>query len=392
MSFQAIDDLPVQDVSSICCVGCGGYDASLRYSSHRVVVSTLVSAAESAHGGIWCARCRGLEAARATAISLLAGWWSPRGPAKTLAALRSNLKGGDQHPGINAEMLRALARRENERGNLALAAMFGQAAHSIRATRENSRLLDELRKSGHQGIVPASPWRFAPYAPIIVLIIVIAGLGVRLTTRHPDETALATPVQQASALKIEPSAATAPPKILRTDRSWLAHATADEMEKQLTPESDITIARAYFIARLREAKEEIPARVRRGDDLTSIQLSIRALGDVPAVVPLFKDLRLRDTYENLTAVLGDATRDYHGGGSLDAIQRTAGEELRVTQNVANAAVKADMIGHTERADALADDVEKRAQSLVEMKRDLNVRNAVMASTANAIDKCLAAAR
>jgi hypothetical protein len=58
---------------------------------------------------------------KAAAISLLAGWWSIRGPRLTIAALRTNLRGGDQRPGTNAEMLRVIARRQYDGGNPELA-------------------------------------------------------------------------------------------------------------------------------------------------------------------------------------------------------------------------------------------------------------------------------
>src|SRR5688572_22264089 len=71
------------DLAAVSCHGCGVYDASLRHSEHPSVISTLIAANESARVGVWCARCRGIEAAKAATISLLAGWWSARGPKRT---------------------------------------------------------------------------------------------------------------------------------------------------------------------------------------------------------------------------------------------------------------------------------------------------------------------
>ncbi|MDP9190650.1 MAG: hypothetical protein M3P06_02995 [Acidobacteriota bacterium] len=56
-----------------------------------------------------------------------------------------------------------------------------------------------------------------------------------------------------------------------------------------------------------------------------------------------------------------------------------------------AAIVSDVQGNTERRDALASEVDARAQSLQEMKRDLLIRGAVIGQTTNAIDKCLSLA-
>jgi hypothetical protein len=65
--------MKIDDLSTVSCQGCGVYDASLRCSSHPTVVSVLVTANQSACVGIWCARCRAIESAKAAAITLLAG-------------------------------------------------------------------------------------------------------------------------------------------------------------------------------------------------------------------------------------------------------------------------------------------------------------------------------
>src|ERR1044072_8781786 len=136
----------VEDLSNVCCENCSLYDASLRASSHPMVISLLVKAHQSARVGVFCARCRAIESAKAAAISLVAGWWSLRGPALTIAAVRANARGGDQNATTNAQLLRGLARLELANDNGEFASMFARAAHLVQPQRENSRLIDELSR------------------------------------------------------------------------------------------------------------------------------------------------------------------------------------------------------------------------------------------------------
>lgn len=391
MNSLAAQGLPFDDVSTVCCQGCAVCDSSLRYSAHPSVVSTVVKTSESARVGIWCARCRGIEAAKATAISLFAGWWSLRGPAATVAAVRSNLKGGDQHPGTNAEMLRQIARLQHYGGKLESAAKFAGAAHAVQPERENGRLLHELTRGGHRTAVPGSPWRFAPFGSVVVFGLVLGLLGLKLLTGHAAGTASVAPVQAASLVspaRVPKSPATEPSR----SRTWNPRASADEIEKLLTSDSSAALAGAYFKARLSEAKSEIPARVKRGEDLLSVDASIRALGNQPAMAQLLAYPTVRNAYDNLIGVMSESTRYYRPGASVELIERTAGESLNVTVTMALDAIDSDMRGHTDHADAVASEVDRRAQSLAEMKRDLRIRGAVIALTAKAIDDCLQALR
>jgi hypothetical protein len=386
MNPLAAHELPFDDVSTVCCQGCTSYDGSLRYSAHPAVVSVVVSASESARVGVWCARCRGIEATKATAISLVAGWWSLRGPKATVAAVRSNLKGGEQHPGTNAEMLRQIARHEYDNGNLNFAAVFAGAAHTVQPQRENGRLLHELTKGGYRSAIPRSPWRFAPFGPIVVLALILGGFGLRAMTGGAIETASVAPVRRAALVS------SAPVSKSRTAQWYSPNASADELEKQLTPGSDRRLASAYFVKRLSEIKSDIPSRVRRGDDLWSVETSIRAIENQPAMAQLLTNPVLRNAYDNLNAVMSESVRYYRGGASVEAIERTGGESLNVTVDMALASIDADMRGHTDRGDALASEVDRRAQSLAEMKHDLRIRGAVIALTTRAIDTCLQASR
>lgn len=372
----------LNDLSTVSCQSCGVYDASLRCSAHPTVVSVIVTAAQSANSGIFCARCRAIESVKATAITLLGGWWSLRGPALTIAAIRANLQGGEQNATTNAQMLRGLAQLEHGNGNPEFAAMFARAAHVVQPQRDNSRLIDELSRRGHRNALPDSMWRFAPFAPVVVFAITLSVLGLRVIkgSGTADAPEVAAPVQRAS---VVPTPAPSP-RHAREDLSG----TADDLEQRLTPDSSEALAYAYFRARLTEARSQIAPRVRHGDDLMAIETAIRGFGEKPAMATLLAKPGVRSTYDQLTATMSEATRYYHGGAPVEAIERTAGESLDVTVNMTMQAVEDDMRGHSQRAEALATDADKRLASLEEMRNELRLRAVVIATTTSAIDACL----
>jgi hypothetical protein len=368
------------------CQACGVYDASLRQSIHPVVVSTLTDAGESARVGIWCARCRGIEATKAAAVSLFAGWWSWHGPKRTIAALQTNLRGGEQRATANAQMLRSLARDEYDRGNPELASMFARAAHSVQPQRENSRLVDELNRGGYRNELPRSPWRFAPFVPVVVAAILLGTFVINIASSDEIEAPPATAVHQVA---VAASAAKPTERPYERKQAWLT-LSADELEKQLTSEYDRDLARAYFNARLQESRSQIPIRVRNGDDLRAMHNSMANLSTHPGVAPLLKQYGLRSKYDKLMTVMNDSTRYYRGGPSIDAMQRTAGESINVTLDMTFETIVSDMRGYDERTNALASEVQRRAASLEEMRTDMRIRKAVMAFTDKAISDCLAA--
>ncbi|HEV7237602.1 MAG TPA: hypothetical protein VGQ36_00045 [Thermoanaerobaculia bacterium] len=357
----------MDDLSSLSCHRCGVYDASLRQSTHPSVVSVFVAAKQRARVGIWCSRCRGIEAAMATAVSLLAGWWSVRGPALTIAAIRANLDGGQQSASNNARLLRSVAMFEAERFNAASAAMFAQAAHSVQPQRENSRFLDELRRAGHRPpTLPLSPWRFAPWAPVVILVLLLGGIAVGALIRDEPE---AVAVKRASLVPQRPAAPAAEPQ-----KTF----SFDGRHKAVT----------HYRTSLTDAKNEIPVRVRRGEDLLSVRKSIIDLATHPGVAELLKNPRTKKTYDELCELMNDVTANYRGGAPVEAIQRTTGESFDATVHLAVNAIVADLRGHEERSDALATQVDARVQGIDEMREDLRIRAVVISLTQQAIDRCL----
>jgi hypothetical protein len=291
-------------------------------------------------------------------------------------------------------MLRVLARHELESGNYPLAASFASAAHTTQPQRENSRLLDELKKAGHSGTLPASPWRFAPYAPLIVLALFLGVIGVK-AMRNGATPETSTPAPQAPVARAtHPTTAPTSTQEARTaeDVGLLsAKMSGDELEKRLRPDSSESVARRYVGTRLRELKGRLESTIRSGESLASMELTIKGMEQYPAVARALEKDALRKPYESLTAAVNLSMRYYHGGAPVEAVERTAGELLPVALDVTLASLDAEEMGHTERSDALANEAGARAASLYLMKRDLRVRAAVLTLLTRELDTTAKAA-
>jgi len=380
------------DLANVSCEGCGVYDATLRFSSHPIVMSFLIGASQTAQSGIWCARCRGIQSAKAAAITVIAGWWSVPGIQATIPALKANLNDGEQNAVANAQLLRGLARTEYDKGNPEFAAMFAQAANDVQPQRENTRLMDDLRRAGHRAIIPPSPWRYAAMVPVVLTGLLALYGASRLVSRKPAEPAVAE--NQTSTAAPSTSSSNSNFAALAASKSQ-AHprlnpnATADELEKLLTPDSDENTVKAYMRKRLADMKAELRPAIERGDSLIMFQGRIDAMGQQPAVAK-YMSMRpaLNAAYGTLSSSISDAMRYYHGGAPLDAIQRTAGESINVTYNLAYDAIAADAKGHSGESNILATEVQNRADSMEMMRIELRIRGAILGNIGSALDACL----
>lgn len=384
--------LSFDDVSNISCNSCGMYDASLRYSEHPSVTSILIDATESRRVGIFCARCRGLASAKATAISLLLGWWSLQGPKLTIGAIRDNLKAGEQLPATNARLLRALAQKEFQDANPYFAAMFATAAQAAQPQRENARLIEELKRAGHVAPFKPSPWRFAALVPIVVLALVVvkvAWSGVAMLTAAKPETTEAAAAHRPLAVPARVAAATPSPAQLTDDeKAVLSRANADEVEKHLTASSTPAFARAYIRMRLQQWKGDVNGVLRRGESLMPMQVGVETIKNNAATATIANQQPLKGSLDNLTNVLNDAGRYYHGGAPAETLERAAGETLQVSANIELQALTADVHGNTERGDQLHDQVDQRLDSIDRMREDLRLRGALIGILTTALDRCL----
>lgn len=95
-SETAREEQPQQVEPIYCCV-CHSVSAQPRYRIFYYVISYLVGSYKNAFQGIYCSQCETKAALKATAITLLLGWWSVIGFFWTLHALIHNLAGGRFH-------------------------------------------------------------------------------------------------------------------------------------------------------------------------------------------------------------------------------------------------------------------------------------------------------
>jgi len=78
----------------ICCSRCKAVSAQPRYRVFYTAYGWLWGADRKASQGVFCGRCEFRVGVRATATSLIAGWWSLAGPLRTCQAVYANYRGG----------------------------------------------------------------------------------------------------------------------------------------------------------------------------------------------------------------------------------------------------------------------------------------------------------
>jgi hypothetical protein len=277
-------------------------------------------------------------------------------------------------------MLRAIAMLEYQKTNYDFAVMFASAANAMQPQRENSRLLHELNRAGYKGRGTDSPWRFAAWVPAALFAIVVLFFGTKgykALTAPGTDPSLVTPVQRAAI------AGSAPKK--PQPAKWTAYTSADDLRQMLNPDSDEHLAAAYVHARLREVRSEIPARIRRGETIGLIEQPILDFRTLPAVAAYIAKPDVSVRYARLTAAFDEASRYYHGGADMESIERTTGESLKVTEEIALSALDAGDRGQNERAGSLANQVDQRLASVEQMRQELRVRGAVIPFLTKAID-------
>lgn len=98
-------DPDAEDPDLLECSRCGKVTAQPRYLVFHRVKSFLWRAKRTSIRGIFCRDCADRTVIKASTLTWLQGWWGIDGPARTAAALWSNLKGGERP---RAENLRVL--------------------------------------------------------------------------------------------------------------------------------------------------------------------------------------------------------------------------------------------------------------------------------------------
>lgn len=388
------------------CDACGASDASLRYSSHPYIISTLTATDERLSVGLLCAICRGYRGAKVVAMSLACGWWSLGGPAATVRAIMINLRGGNLPPEANSELHRTLADRRTEDGDLPAAARSLRVAQMFQPSPDTGRVLWTLAKAGHKGQLEASPYRFAPVVPVALFAILLLAVGA-VAARKPspasgDDASEPSPVAAAAL-----SAPRAPSyeerkasdlavsrdmerfRVLARQHRVSIRATGvgsrqhlDEMlaivgrvrRHMLAGRDDLI--HVYFQARITYAQSDASDRIVSGRELGSVQRDLELLGNDPAVQSRLKAPQSAEMYGKLRGDLTKIAFRYRPGASVDAMQRTTGESFHGLFDTAVATVIAEDRGDPS-AGVLANEVDARAESMARTTAELRERAAVL---------------
>jgi DnaJ domain len=78
------------------CSRCGVVSAQPRYRVFHSVIGYVVGAVKRTHSGIVCAKCETIVALKATAVTLVFGWWSIHGFFWSIGSILTNLVGGQE--------------------------------------------------------------------------------------------------------------------------------------------------------------------------------------------------------------------------------------------------------------------------------------------------------
>jgi hypothetical protein len=136
-------------------------------------VASLVWTSRTVKPGLWCERCRALQAAKWSLFSGLFGWWGfPWGPIYTLRALYVNGKGGFKPRSENAAMLRVLASQMYSAKNYPESLSALRASIRLESNGRAVALYDKLTrittpKSSKCGLL----WKSAAAAPSLAIIL-----------------------------------------------------------------------------------------------------------------------------------------------------------------------------------------------------------------------------
>jgi hypothetical protein len=142
------------------CSKCNAVTAQPRYKVFYSVYSYVVGAYKKPHQGIFCSKCELKESLKATAITLVAGWWSIPGFFWTLQTLLQNLTGGSFNE-QNARLQGYQAMYFAQIGKLELARAVAVEAMKFakRAIAENQTKFSFKKKLGYETSDPLQTLR-----------------------------------------------------------------------------------------------------------------------------------------------------------------------------------------------------------------------------------------
>lgn len=162
----------------IVCSECKKTVAQPRSIVFSRVVSIFIMSTMTRRHGIFCSACARKVALQETAISALAGWWSIWGFIFTLAAILTNMKGGEWSRKTNDELVWYNALAFCSRGNYPLAYALARLARNSKVT-DIANGAEEMIVHLRNMRVPAppplkNPWRWNPLDTLAHLAMIAA--------------------------------------------------------------------------------------------------------------------------------------------------------------------------------------------------------------------------
>jgi hypothetical protein len=343
------------------CSRCQGSDETLLFSIHPYVISTIVEADQRAEAGMFCDSCRSRVATLAVARSVFGGWWSAKGPAATIRAIRVNLAGGEFDRTEGAELHRELSAAKERAGDLNAAIRHGIAAQSMRSDVEFGRHIYALRKTAsYQGEVTFNrrPARlvFIPIAAAAILVLVCGGwLVARIVSKEPAPgsigAAMAAGVGETSDTirqlqqKQADDDAKRKAQIADSFRQRTPDEQADEIAKRISerttpfPAGAIDTQAEMYVALRLDAVSRIGARIDKGEAIYDLEQRVNALRSDPVAAPVLKRDGVSASYDRLVAVMAAATRDYRQGAPTIDLQKLAHDLSRAGDSSVISAVR-----------------------------------------------------
>jgi hypothetical protein len=352
-----VDPTPLLD-----CDRCGRRDETLRRSRHPYVISSIRSARSVATSGLFCVRCRSIESAEAMLISIVAGWWSLKGPLLTFPAIATNLSGGEVDPRLNAELHRRLALEFEEAGDLDHAVASATVAQAMLPDNDTGRLLYRLKKGGYRPKNASSWWTLLPVAVLLMLVLGVAFIWLRIeASRNAEELALRKSQEVAAAAVNHNRHYVAAREIYRD--YWKAmyaqcHAwhlqgfehcmdalTVTELEgmsSRILPSltdadpPSVAIAEMYWEVEVHHLAQETQARIQSGDDLGYVRDRLLLLREQPRMQTVVTRDLVTVKIDHALAELAAFQPKFSTGSSLWQLEtehRRLGERIAMSRDM-----------------------------------------------------------
>jgi len=132
------------------CSRCGKVTAQPRYIIVHRVKSSLWRARRTVVRGIFCRECADRTIIAASTKTWLQGWWAPLGPVRTIAALWTNLTGGERPRIENLRVILHQARAFLALGDADIAwSLAAQAEHFAADASDRARIAEVRAEAGH---------------------------------------------------------------------------------------------------------------------------------------------------------------------------------------------------------------------------------------------------